>query len=133
MKEYWRGDERILGDGEFVSKVLKVAGEEMKRKEKLLREGWTIDRLVARVCEIMKVDPDDLKKKGRESDLSRAQGLIAYWGYHELGIRGSALSRLFDISRPALSKTINRGERIAKEKSIKLIPEFCTKPSILNG
>jgi len=121
MKEYWRGDERILGDGEFVSKVLKAAGEGMKRKEKLLREGWTLDRLVARVCEIVKVDPDDLRKKGRESDLSRAQGLIAYFGYHELGIRGSVLTQLFGISRPALSKTINRGERIAKEKNIKLL------------
>ena len=50
-----------------------------KRLEKVLREGWTLDRLVARVCEIVKVDPDDLRKKGRESDLSRAQGLIAYW------------------------------------------------------
>jgi len=86
-----------------------------------LREGWTLDRLVARVCEIVKVDPDDLRKKGRENDLSRAQGLIAYFGYHELGIRGSVLTHLFDISRPALSKTINRGERIAKEKNIKLL------------
>jgi putative transposase len=121
MKEYWQGDERILGDGEFVNRVLKVAGEEMKKKEKLLREGWTLDRLLAKVCEMLKVDPDDLKKKGRESDLSRAQGLIAYWGYHELGIPGSELIKLFDISRPALSKTINRGERVAKEKNIKLL------------
>jgi DNA-binding MarR family transcriptional regulator len=69
----------------------------------------------------VKVDPDDLSKKGRESDLSRAQGLIAYFGYRELGIRGSELTQLFGISRPALSKTINRGERIAKEKNIKLL------------
>jgi len=120
-KEYWQGDERILGDGEFVSTVLKVAGEKMQKKEKLLREGWTLDELVARMCEIMNVDPDNLRKKGRESDLSRAQGLIAYFGYRELGISGSELTQLFDISRPALSNAINRGERIAVEKGIKLL------------
>jgi len=86
-----------------------------------LREGWTLDRLVTRVCEIVKVDPDDLRRKGRENDLSRAQGLIAYWGYHELGISGVVLTQLFGISRPALSKTINRGGRIAKERNIKLL------------
>jgi len=31
------------------------------------------------------------------------------------------LTQLFGISRPALSKTINRGERIAKGKNIKLL------------
>jgi len=121
MKEYWRGDERILGDGEFVRTVLKLAGEEMKRKEKLLREGWTLDRLVKSICEIMRVDPNDLRKKGRASDLSGAQGLIAYFGYRALGISGNELTQLFGISRPALSKAINRGESIAKEKAIKLL------------
>ena len=38
-KEYWRGDERILGDGDFVNDVLKAAEERMVKKEKVLREG----------------------------------------------------------------------------------------------
>lgn len=121
MKQYWQGDERILGDGDFVKKVLAAAGEEMERKEKILRDGWNIDRLINRVCEIMSVNPDDLRKKGRENDVSNAKGLIAYWGYNELGIDGNKLSQLFRISRPAISKNIDRGERIVREKNIKLI------------
>ena len=127
MKQYWQGDERILGDGDFVKKVLDVAGEEMERKEKLLRDGWNVDRLVKRVCKIMSVNPDDLRKKGRGNDLSNAKGLIAFWGYNELGINGNKLSQLLGVSRPAISKTINRGGKIVKEKNLKLLPEFCTK------
>ena len=121
MEEYWQGDERILGDGDFVKKILDAAGEKMERKEKLLREGWNVDRLVNRVCEITSVNPDDLRKKGRGNNLSNAKGLIAFWGYNELGISGSELSQLLGISRPAISKTIDRGEEIVKEKRLKLL------------
>jgi len=121
MEEYWQGDERILGDGDFVKKILDAAGEKMERKEKLLREGWNVDRLVNRVCEITSVNPDDLRKKGRGNDLSNAKGLIAFWGYNELGINGNELSQLLGISRPAISKTIDRGEKIVKEKRLKLL------------
>jgi len=62
-----------------------------------------------------------LRKKGRNSALSDAQGVIAFFGYRKLGISGRELTQLFDISRPALSKAINRGEKIAKEKGIKLL------------
>ena len=121
IKEYWQGDERILGDGDFVNKVLSAAEEKMGRKEKLIRDGWDIDRLVNKVCTLMSVDPNDLYKKGRGNDLSNAKGLIAFWGYTELGINSNTLSKYFAISQPAISKAISRGERIAKQKRLKLL------------
>ena len=33
-KEYWRGDERILGDGDFVKMALKVFEEKLDSREK---------------------------------------------------------------------------------------------------
>jgi hypothetical protein len=47
--------------------------------------------------------------------------LIAFWGYDELGINGKKLSQLLEISRPAVSKAINRGEKIVKENNLKLL------------
>ncbi len=40
-KDFWRGDERILGDGEFVKDIMKKANEEIVKKEKIKREGWS--------------------------------------------------------------------------------------------
>lgn len=49
-KEYWRGDERILGDSEFVSQVLDKTEETIEIKEKLLKAGWDLTKLIKKVC-----------------------------------------------------------------------------------
>ena len=108
-KEFWRGDERILGDGDFVSDILKRSEETLAKKERLRRSGWDLPRLVERVCRLKAVKADAIGKKERTRPLSEARGLIAYWGYHELGIGGPELAKILGISRPALSKAIKRG------------------------
>lgn len=45
QKEKWRGDERILGGTEFVTAVLKQAEEEIKKKDKIKIEGWTLEKI----------------------------------------------------------------------------------------
>ncbi|MEA1991396.1 MAG: hypothetical protein U9N58_04260 [Thermodesulfobacteriota bacterium] len=116
-KEYWRGDERILGDGDFVNEVLKLSKEELTHKEELKRQGWDLGRIVNEVCRMLSVDPDDLYKKGRANGLSSAKGL----GYYQLGIKGKELARYFGISRPSVSQAIKRGEKFAKENDVKLL------------
>jgi len=118
---FWRGDERLLGDGDFVERFLKSTEEKLAEKEALSRQGWTIEKLVTEVCRKVSVDPEDLRRKGRANNLSMAKGLICYWGYHDLGIPGKELVELLGISRPAVSKAIQRGERIAKEQKLKLL------------
>lgn len=120
-KEYWRGDERILGDGDFVNKVLQEAEEEFTRKEELRRQGWDLQRLVNEVCHLLSVDPDDLHKKGRANNLSMAKGVICYLGYSQLGLKGTELARFFNIARPSVSKAIQRGDKFVKENSLKLL------------
>ena len=120
-KEYWRGDERILGDGDFVNEVIQSAEEEFTRKEELKRQGWDLARLVQEICLMLSVDPDDLYKKGRANNLSMAKGLVCYFGYYQLGINGKQLARYFGISRPSVSQAIQRGEKYAKENNLKLL------------
>jgi putative transposase len=120
-KEYWRGDERILGDGDFVNEVLKLSEEELTHKEELKRQGWDLNRIVNKVCRMLSVDPDYLHKKGRANDLSSAKALICYLGYYQLGINGKELARYFGISRPSVSQAIKRGEKFVKENDIKLL------------
>jgi len=61
------------------------------------------------------------EETGRETALSHAKGLIAYWGYHELGIAGTELTQALGMSRTALSKAIARGEEHAKVAGAKLL------------
>lgn len=118
---HWRGDERILGDGDFVDDILKASGEALERREVLKRKGWSLDKLIRHACDLMNVEPEEIVKKGRDNKLSRAKGLITYWGKTELGISGGKLSLALKISQPAVCKLFKRGEEYAKETGIKLL------------
>ncbi|MCB4791588.1 MAG: transposase [Elusimicrobia bacterium] len=119
-KEKWIADERILGDGEFVSTTLKQADEEMERKERLKKEGWEINRLVKTVCKLLGIDEKDIKRESRRSKLSQARSLIAYWGNKELGISGVELAGYFGITKSSISEAIVRGRKIAHENEYRI-------------
>jgi len=117
-KEYWRGDERLLGDSSFVDEVLKTAQEDLCRRDKLLREGWTLDKIISRVCGIFNVEEPDVFLKGRQDAKSQAKAVICYLAHHEIGVRGIDIARRFGMSNVAVSKNIRNGTAIAKEKGI---------------
>jgi len=119
--ESWRGDERILGDGDFVNAVLQAAEETLTRREEFKRQGWDLQRLVDEVCGMLAVAPENLHKKGRANSLSYAKGLICYLGHTRLGLPGTELARYFEISRPSVSQAIQRGEQFAKKNKVKLL------------
>lgn len=119
-KERWVADERILGDGEFVERILKQAEQHEFRKEKLRKEGWEINRLVKWVCDIMKVDSREIKRISKRSKLSQARSLVAYFGNKELGISGSDLARYFNVNRSSISEAIVKGYKIAQQNEYRI-------------
>ena len=52
-----KGDERILGEGDFVETVLKAAQENLDRKSKLDAAGYSFDWLVGRVARQLEIEP----------------------------------------------------------------------------
>lgn len=114
-KEKWHADERILGDGDFVSQTLKVAEEHLERQAKLQQEGWDIDRVVEKVCDLLGVDIKDIKRLSKRNKIAQARSLIAYFANKELGISGIELSRYFEITPASISEAITRGRMIAAE------------------
>jgi len=120
-KDYWRGDERILGDGDFVNSVLKQWEEKLNRHDQLRREGWNIDRLLGYVAKLLNVKPGDILHRSRGTIVSRAREVVAYWGYREVGIESRQLCETLNMSRPALTVSIRRGEVYIKENALKLI------------
>jgi predicted DNA binding protein len=47
--------------------------------------------------------------------------VLCYWAARELGISTLELSRKLGISQPTASQSVKRGERIVKEKRLKLM------------
>ena len=51
MRVHLKGDERILGDSDFVQSVLKGSNEAMERKVRLEAFGYDFDKVVDRVAD----------------------------------------------------------------------------------
>jgi len=103
-KDYQRGDERILGDGNFVNEVLKASEEALVETERLCRDGWTWEKLVQRACEIKQLSPQDLQRKGRNNAISQAKAMLTDVCLHRLGMKQKDVAEKLRISQGALSQ-----------------------------
>ncbi len=118
---HFKSDERVLGDSDFVEKVLKEADETLERKYKLLSEGFDIDRLADRAAAIFSIKPDEIFQPGKQPVKVKARSLLCHWATRELGMSMTELAKIFEMTQPAVSMSAQRGERIAQEKGLKLI------------
>ena len=112
-KERWMADERILGDGDFVDRVLNTVDERVNRKEQLQREGWNQEKLVKRVCQLTGITNKEIYRYSKNSKIAEARKLLTYWGNKELGMSGMELAKMLGITRSAVSQSIKQGEAIA--------------------
>lgn len=120
QKEFWRGDERILGEGNFVNEVLKASEENLERREALLRQGWNLEKVSDKFVSEFSINKRDLIKKGRNNNISIVKNLIAFFCFTDLGINGQELANYFKVSRPAIYKMINKGNEFSFKNNIKL-------------
>ena len=123
MKSYQKGDERILGNGDFVEQVLAVAEEKMKRKYLLRAQGMDLEKLTHRVADLLKIKPEAVWAAGKHQRTVEARSLLCFWATTELGITQSDMANKLRISQPAVGLSVKRGERLAKRKHYLLIAE----------
>ncbi len=46
---------------------------------------------------------------------------MLYWAVRELGMSGASLAKQFEMSQPGAVYAVNKGEKIARERSYRLI------------
>lgn len=126
-KIFYKSDERILGDSQFVQEVLSAAEEKFEKRYALRAAGLNLGKLVTMVAEIMGLDPLLVLAPGKERVRVKARSLLCYWAVRELGFSLTELSRKLDLCPAAISKSIVRGERIAREGGLSLIARIKVK------
>jgi len=115
-----KGDERILGDGEFVMSILSEADEQMDRRFELTRLGYTLDKLAERVAAIYQIDLGELYSKGRQKTRSEARSVFCYWAVRELGTAETHIAEKLQLSQPGIAYAVRRGEQIVKERGMRI-------------
>jgi hypothetical protein len=122
-KVYTKGDERILGDSDFVQQTLDNADEQLERKYKLRAQGYDIDTIAKRVGQQMQMPVTQVLASGKNRQTVRARSLLCYWAVKECGMTMVFLSRKLGISPTAVSQSVERGGKIAFENSFGLMSE----------
>lgn len=116
-----KGDERILGDGDFVKEVLESCRQQLERRYQYLAQGCDLNWLVDQVSTLLSVKPEIVTRRGRYPDTVEARSVLCYWAARELGISTLELSKKLGISQPTASQSVKRGEKLVKEKGLELI------------
>jgi len=114
-----KGDERILGDSDFVRSVLDEQNERLERRYLLEAAGVDFDNLLGHVAQIFKLNPQELLKPSRQHDRVLARSLLCYWAASELKMNGVDIGHRLNLSKSSVSRAVIRGERIAAERKLK--------------
>ncbi|OGQ95513.1 MAG: transposase [Deltaproteobacteria bacterium RIFOXYD12_FULL_57_12] len=120
-KAYQKGDERILGDGDFVEGVLLKSEEKLERKSQLTAQGINFDKAVERVAGLFEIPSAEVLAGGKKRQTVAARSLLCFWVSCELGLSQAWLARRLGISQPAVSSAVNRGRKLADDRHYSLV------------
>jgi REP-associated tyrosine transposase len=120
-QDRFKGDERILGESEFVIGVLTKANEKYNRQYELKQLGYDLKKIEQRVQELFDIDIESVYTKGRHKSQVEARSVLSYWAVRELGMSATDLARRLGMTQPGIGYAISRGENIVKKKKIRII------------
>jgi len=104
-------DERILGGGDFVNKVLKDAEDQQVRQVKNKKAGRTIQMIIDEECRKEGMSPAELKGGSKRRKVSFVRSLIALRSRDELGLSSAEIARHVGINTSGILRSIERAER----------------------
>lgn len=116
-----KGDERILGDSEFVKQVLDAEKERFERRYKLQSEGYDFDRVVERVAELLRLEVEDVLCSGKSPETVKARSLLCFWVNRELGMSTVEIAGRLKLCQSTVSRSSLRGEKIAEDNQFQLL------------
>jgi hypothetical protein len=120
---YQKGDERILGDGDFIDEVLSQAEEHLQERYRLQAEGYNLDKLVERVSQIMGIRPEWIMERGKDRRRVQARSILCYWATEALGASQSHLAQRLKLSQPAVSHAVKRGKDLVTKRSYSIFED----------
>ncbi len=118
---HMKGDERILGDGDFVKSVLDAANEQLERRYMLAAKGFDFEKVAQRVTQVFGIKMDQVLAAGKHPQTVKARSLLCYWAVRELGMNGMDVARKLGLSQSSVSKSAKRGEKIASAENLMLL------------
>jgi len=112
-EEREKGDERILGSGDFVNDTLKQLDTILEKKYLPKRP---IEELVEIVAGKLCLKPELICSGNRQRQYSEARSLLACLAVEEVGHPAAEVARFLGISRMGVQKAVIRGSELRKNQ-----------------
>jgi putative transposase len=120
LREHCKGDERILGDSDFVESVLAIQREHLERCYAFQAQGFDFKSVVTRVGDILELEAETITAPSKQPRRADARALVCYLATRELGMTAVSVARLLGVTQPAVTRAAYRGEALAKERNLQL-------------
>jgi REP element-mobilizing transposase RayT len=113
-----KGDERLLGNGDFVEAVLQASNEKLEQRARLRAMGYDFEQLVERVAELFGMPLQEVLREGKYARTVPARSVLCYWANRELGMRTVELAKRLKVAQTTVTQSVARGERIVAERQL---------------
>jgi putative transposase len=108
-EEREKGDERILGSGDFVSRMLHESYRESEKRALKRPALETItEKVITRLC----ISPAALFSGGRNKQVSDARSVISYLAITEAGYMQKEVGDYLNVSRIAVRNSLMKGKKL---------------------
>ena len=101
-------DERILGSGEFVERIIKEAQSQIKHQLPDIELPKKIDQFIAKICKNEKVTIEELKGGSRHREACRVRTKITLGLVKTYGVSLAEIARRLGVTTSAISKILKR-------------------------
>ena len=107
-RERISGDQRILGTGGFVERVLKETEEPMRQRFSPIGRSKRIEGILREECRKGKIELEELRMGSRRGEIPRVRSEIVPQLVKQIGMSLAEIARWVGVSTSAISKILQR-------------------------
>jgi DNA-binding MarR family transcriptional regulator len=111
-KEQALCDERVLGSGEFVEKLLHEADERVKYRLSGEARRQKAEGMIRELCEKKGVNLEEIRSGSRRGNISRVRSELAMRLLREYGLSFAEIGRQLGITTSAVTRVVRKSESI---------------------
>ncbi len=111
-------DQRILGDGDFVSQVLQKMDDLGRENFRLPTRKMGLAALAEKIFEVHGIHAGELRSGSRRGEIVEARRVLSWMAVKELGYSGAAVARYLGVTNSCLTRAVSAEKVPQKEKYI---------------
>jgi len=108
-EEREKGDERILGSGDFISNIVQESDNKLQKRT---ISPPSLKKLIGETAHHFDVSLQALVSRSRNRQVSKTRAVISYLAVNEVGYTQEEVSNHLNISRIGVRNSLGRGEKM---------------------